>query len=114
MASHSDTALIAETLFLGLDALSVRGTREGKGITVMNRLMVVLVVAALLLGLANLRGGPARAQARDAGLPSLFKPGAVVVDPQGQVMTVAEVSGEWIRIGPLPGFTDLSGPARWM
>ena len=75
------------------------------------RLCIPTIIAVLFVTLCV--GLLPTSTAQTSNLPPIFRPGTAVIDPNGQLFTVAEVHGEWIRLGAQPDFVDLQ-PARWM
>ena len=64
----------------------------------------VAVVIVVLMGLW-ITGRP---QAQGAPLPPMFAVGRQVVGPAGQVITIAAVHGEWIRVEVPEKLTNLA------
>ena len=70
----------------------------------MKSTVTVAVVVVVLMGLWT----TGRPQAQDAPLPSIFGVGRQVVGPAGQLITIAAVHGEWIRVAVPDKLTNLA------
>ncbi len=70
----------------------------------MKSTVTVAVVIVVLMGLWT----TGRPQAQGAPLPPMFVVGQQVVGPAGQVITIAAVHGEWIRVAVPDKLTNLA------
>ncbi len=70
----------------------------------MKSTVTVAVVIVVLMGLWT----TGRPQAQGVPLPPMFNVGQQVVGPAGQVITIAAVHGEWIRVAVPDKLTNLA------